>query len=91
MVEQRRFFDAGNAPEFFASELYDVQILGPVSRFVMVVQKIAADGEIFLEPAFTCILPNEAIGPAISLTLRKLSSGVLVPAIHQMTRLLVRH
>lgn len=81
--------DIGNAPEYFASGLHCVEVLGPVSRFVLFVVKKLPDGTEYRECPFTCILPNDAIGPAIGLTLQTLPSGIIMPAVVQIARRLV--
>lgn len=73
------FIDNGNAPEFFANGLHDVEVMGPVSRFVLRVLRRTPAGVLYYEPPLTCIMPNEDIAPAIALTLRKLAGSVIVP------------
>lgn len=84
------FIDTGNAPEFFANGLHDIEVMGPVSRFVLFVTKRSAGGVLYREPCFTCIMPNEAIGPAIALTVRKAGSSIIVPAATAAARDIVR-
>lgn len=75
MGQQSKFIDSGTAPEIFASGLHRVEHMGPVTRFVLFVQR----GEV-LEPAVTIVMPTEAIGPGIELTLRTLGPRVFVSA-----------
>jgi hypothetical protein len=77
---ETEFVDAGNAPEFFANGLHDVEVIGSVSRFVLFVVKRSPAGVLYREPSFTCIMPNDGIGPAIALTLRKAGGSIIVPA-----------
>lgn len=85
------FIDTGNAPELFADGLHDVQVIGSVSRFVLFVFRQTPGGVWFKEPAFTCRMPNEAIGPAIGLTLRKTAATVVVPIIGAAARHVFLH
>ena len=80
------FLDAGTAPEYFADGLHSVEVKGSVSRFVLYVSRRLPDGKEFREIPFTCILPNEAIGPAIMLTMETLPSGLIFPAARQQAR-----
>lgn len=73
------FVDNGNAPEFFANGLHDVEVMGPVSRFVLFVVRRTPGGVLYREPSFTCVMPNEAIGPAIALTIKKASVAIAGP------------
>lgn len=77
---QTEFIDNGSAPEFFTNGLHDIEIMGPVSRFVLFVVKRTPGGLLFREPCFTCIMPNEAIGPAIAMTVTKLGAAIAIPA-----------
>lgn len=85
-----RFIDLGTAPEFFANGLFDVEVMGSVSRFVLYVERKADDGTTIRVPPFTCIMPNDAIGPAIALTIKRLGSGLIVPAVSFAARSLIR-
>lgn len=91
MSEEVLFIDNGNSPEYFASGLHSVEAMGPVVRFVLFVEKRMSTGEIVREPPFTCILPTEAIGAAIALTLRTLGARIVVPAIGAVARELALH
>lgn len=84
------FIDNGTAPEFFANGLHDVEVMGANSRFVLFVIRRTAAGVFYREPCFTCIMPNEAIGPAIALTLRSAGTAVVVPAAKGLARELAR-
>lgn len=84
-----QFIDTGNAPEYFANGLYDVEVMGPVTRFVLYVERHPPTGETILEPPFTCIMPNEAIGPAIALTMRKLGPALVITPMRDMVRWLM--
>lgn len=70
-----RFVDTGNAPEIFSNGLYRVEPMECVTRFVLFVQR----GDI-LEPAVTIVMPTEAIGPGIEMTLRTLGPRIFVSA-----------
>lgn len=85
------FVDPGNAPEFFANGLHSVEVMGAVSRFVLFVVRSLPDGRKVHEPPFTCIMPNDAIGPAIALTLQTLPSGLIVPAVGVVAKSLLFH
>lgn len=84
------FIDNGSAPEFFTNGLQDVEVMGGNSRFVLFVIKRTAGGVLYREPCFTCIMPNEAIGPAIALTLRKCGTSIIVPAAQAVAKELAR-
>lgn len=91
-IPEARFMDTGTSPEFFASGLHSIEVMGPVVRFVLYVEKRLSSGEIVREPPFTCIMPADAVGPAIALTLRSLGAGAIVPGIAGVVRELVtRH
>jgi len=85
------FIDPGNAPEFFANGLHRVEVMGAVTRFVLFIVKRTPAGREILEPPFTCIMPNEAIGPAIALIIKALPSGVIAPGIVAATKHLIFH
>lgn len=80
MIDVVEFIDTGNVPEFFANGLHDIEVMGPVSRFVLFVIRKTPGGVMFREPAFTCVMPNDAIGPAIALTVKKAGSAIIIPA-----------
>lgn len=84
-----RFVDTGNAPEYFASGLHDVEIMGGVARFVLYVLRPAASG-LLAEAPFTCIMPVEAIGPGIALVMRR-CPGLIIPAITDTARAIMAH
>lgn len=83
------FIDNGTAPEFFANGLHEVEVMGPVCRFILYALRRTANGQI-KEPVFTCIMPVEAVGPAIQLTIRRLASGLVVPTMNNAMRSLLR-
>lgn len=85
-----KFIDPGTAPEFFAHGLHDVEVTGSVSRFILFVFRKTPAGILYREPAFTCIMPNETIGDAVAMTMRKLGTAIVVPAIAVAARELVR-
>lgn len=85
------FIDNGTAPEFFANGLHSVEVMGPVCRFVLFVTRRSCGGIRYQEPVFTCILPTEAVGPAVALTLRTLGPGIVVPAISVAAKALLLH
>lgn len=70
------FVDNGSAPEFFANGLHDVDVMGSVCRFVLYKIKRAADGTFVREAELTVIMPCEAVGPGIMLTLQRLGAGI---------------
>lgn len=88
-VERYRFIDTGNAPEFFASGLHDVELMGPVARFVLYVLR-QHDDKLIGEPPLSVIMPIEAIGPGIALTLQRCGSRLIVPAIGGALRDLIQ-
>lgn len=76
--------DPGGAREYFVSGLARVEVMGPVSRFVLYVEKtIIEEGASMTisECPVTIIMPNEAIGPGIEITLRALGTRIIVPAL----------
>jgi hypothetical protein len=88
MEVKYRFVDNGSAPEFFTSGLHDVEIMGSVARFVFYVLKPGNDGQTLAEPPFTFIVPTDAIGPGVALTIKR-CSGLLLPVIAQAGRCLM--
>lgn len=80
LLKEPAFLDFGVAPELFASGLHDVEIMGSVCRFVMYVER-NHNGEVTRQAPFTCIMPLDAIGPAIGLVIRRLGSRILIPTI----------
>lgn len=74
-----KFVDNGSAPEFFTSGLHDIEVMGSVTRFIFYLLKRASDGTFFREPTFSYIIPNECIGPAIALAIRKAGRSIIVP------------
>lgn len=83
-MREPEFVDPGTAPEYFADGLHHVELKGSNARFVLFVDRQKSNGDMVREPPFTCIIPVEAIGPAIALTLRTLPSGLVVPALDQL-------
>lgn len=71
-----QFVENGQAREFFASGLHDVEVMGGNSRFVVYVLRRTPEGTQYREVCFTCVMPNEAIGPAIMLTLKRAGHAV---------------
>lgn len=84
-IDTLDFIDNGNAPEFFANGLHDVEVMGPVCRFILFALRRTPDGYV-KEPVFTCVMPTEAVGPGIKLTMQRLASGLIVPAVGQVMR-----
>ena|SRR6185369_1789974 len=86
------FIDNGNAPEFFANGLHEVEVMGSVSRFVLFVLKRSAGGVFYREPCLTWVLPNEAIAPAVMLTVERTGIRPILPvAANDEQALLMRH
>lgn len=83
--------DSGTAPEFYADGLFRVEAKGAVARFVLYATRVRPDGSNFREIVFSCILPTEAVGPAISLTLQSLGPGIIVPAVTAVARHMLLH
>lgn len=81
-----QFIDHGNAPEYFACGLHSVETLGPVCRFVLYIERQMPNGQMAREVPFTCVMPIEAVGSAIALTLRTLGSRIAMPAMNVVTR-----
>lgn len=84
------FIDNGNAPEFFADGLHDVEVIGQTCRFLLF-QFRRSEGIWIKEPVFYARMPLDAVGPAVSLTLRRTA---IIPAVEMawdMARNLVRH
>lgn len=79
-MTEGEFLYNGSAPEFFANGLYDVEVMGAVSRFVLFVERRTVSGVIYRETAFTCIMPNDAIGPGIAMTVQKAGASIIIPA-----------
>lgn len=70
------FIDAGQAPEYFASGLYDVNVMPHgICRFVLYIERTLSDGSKIWEPPCTVIMPSGAIGAGIALTMQKLGLG----------------
>jgi len=82
------FIDNGTAPEFFANGLHEVEVMGPVCRLILYSLRTTQEGFV-KEPVFTCVMPVEAVGPAITLTLKRLASGVIVPVVGTAMRSLL--
>lgn len=78
---EQRFIESGTAPEFFVTGLHNVEVMGTNCRFVLYVERRLEDGQIIREAPFTCIMPIDAVAPAIALTLRILGAKTVVPAI----------
>lgn len=85
-----RFVDVGNAPEYFANGLHDLEMMGSVARFVLYVLKPGPNGQMFAEAPFTCVMPIEAIGPGIALVVRKCPT-LIIPTLGQAARAIVAH
>lgn len=87
------FVDATMAPEVFATGLDRVEIMGSVSRFVLYIERTVCDQSgqtrTTRECAVAVIMPNEAIGPGIDMTVRTLGAKIIVPALHYATRQLL--
>lgn len=67
------FIDTGQAPEYFATGLYDVNVMQHgLCRFVLYVEKVLSGGERIWEPPCTVVMPSGAIGAGIALTMQKL-------------------
>lgn len=90
-VRNAEFIDNGTAPEFFANGLQSVEVMGPVCRFILYVERRSMDGDIIREPPFTCIMPIESVGPAIALTLRTLGKAIIIPTIGQAAPVMWAH
>jgi hypothetical protein len=89
-AREAEFIDNGTAPEFFANGLHDVEVMGANSRFILFVIKRTAGGVLYREPCLTYIIPNDAIGPAIAMTLRKCGTCIIVPAAQAVAKELAR-
>lgn len=88
------FVDNGNAPEFFADGLHDVDIIGQTCRFLLF-QYRKTDGGVWIkEPVFYCRLPTDAVAPAIGMTISKAAGacvGIAVAGASDMVRNLAHH
>ena len=71
------FVDNGNAPEFFANELHEIDVMGSVCRFVHAVYRRTPGGLLYKEPVFTCVMPISQVGAAINLIIERV--GVSTP------------
>lgn len=74
-----KVLDAGTAPEFFCSGLGRVECLGANARFSLFVQQISPSGSPENLVNVRIVMPLDAVGPAVELTLQTLSSGLIVP------------
>lgn len=74
------FVDNGNAPVMHADGLHDVQVIGSNCWFVLYELRRTPAGVIYREAAFCVRLPNDAVGPAIALTIRKGGASIVIPA-----------
>lgn len=87
-INHYRFVDLGNAPEFFASGLHNIEVMGPVARFVLYTLR-QQGGELIGEPPLSVIMPIDAIGPWIALTLQRCGSRLILPTIDAARALLM--
>lgn len=74
------FIDNGNAPDFFCNGLQSVLVMGSVTRFIHYVIRSTPGGVLYRETCFTCIMPNEAIAPAVTLALTSTGQSVEAPS-----------
>lgn len=84
------YFSNMSAPELFASGLQEVEVMGPNARFILYIDRRNGSTP-FRETALSFIVPVEAVAPGIALTLRRLPSGVLIPAVGQVARHFMLH
>lgn len=70
-----------DAPEFFVSGLARVESLGPNARFVCF-------GDYIFERRvnLTVVVPKDAVGPAIELTIMTLGAGLITPVTRGLGR-----
>lgn len=78
-AELPKVIDFGNAPEVFCSALGKVELLGGNARFTLVTHQTGQGNEVERVANLKVIMPTEAVGPGIELTLQTLSSGLIVP------------
>lgn len=64
MTKEMEYLVNPNAPEVFASGLFDVEIMAAVARLVLYVEKRTATGVTYRETCVTCIVPTAAL-PAL--------------------------
>lgn len=81
--------DTGTTPEFFANGVHDVEVMGSVCRFVLYLIKRAADGTQYREATLTVIMPSDAIGPGIALTIERIGPVALGAALGSAAKALV--
>lgn len=85
-----RFVDTGPAPEFFASGLHDVELIGSVARLLLYTLRHAGE-ELIGEPALSVIIPVEALGPGVALTVQRCGSRLILPAPISTAKALLVH
>lgn len=85
-----RFIENPQALEVTGHHLHDVEVVGGLARFTLVVLKTRR-GEPLAEHVATVVLPTQAVEPALILTWSKLPTGVIVPTLGKIVRRALIH
>src|SRR6185369_9635246 len=76
-VAAAEFIEMTKTPEFFFHKLHDVEIIGPICRFLTVTYRRSQNGVLYKEPVFSACMPAAEIGNALALAATKLGMSAL--------------
>lgn len=78
-----KFRDNPHAPVIFIHHLHDVHVINGIVRFVPV-NFLTEGGEVFGEPPVLIEMRPESVPPAITLTVQRTATGLLVPVVNKV-------